>query len=246
MKIKHVSVLCVAGAMFSAMAADTAGVRKALKPYVDRQEIPGYVSVLIDGDREEWVADGWSDIAKRTPLKKDSLFRICSQTKGIVGAAAANRFLRWRFSASACLLTALAQPVALVLAVVAGGFKGTAIVECVRLFPAFAVLAGACLVFIAFAAALATRFASAHVTAAISFAVVVSFLAAHISGVCPPAGWAIRAVLPVLSDFWMSERLAGGGAIPVAETLRLLSAAALLVVLWLGVGSALLSRRELS
>ena len=86
----------------------------------------------------------------------------------------------------------------------------------------------------------------AHVTAAISFAVIVSFLAAHISGVCPPAGWAIRAALPVLSDFWMSERLAGGGAIPVAETLRLLSAAALLVALWLGVGSALLSRRELS
>ena len=72
-----------------AFAADTAGVKKALKPYIDRQEIPGYVSVLVDGDREEWVADGWSDVAKRQPLTKDSLFRICSQTKGIVGAAAA-------------------------------------------------------------------------------------------------------------------------------------------------------------
>ncbi len=162
------------------------------------------------------------------------------------GAAAANRFLRWRFSASACILMALAQPAALALAVAAGGFKGTALMECARLFPAFAVLAGACLVFIALAAALATRLASAHVTAAIAFAVVVSFLAAHISGVCPPVGWAIRATLPVLSDFWMSERLAGGGGIPAAETLRLLSAAALLVALWLGVGSALLSRRELS
>ena len=162
------------------------------------------------------------------------------------GAAAGNRFLRWRFSASACILTAIAQPAALLLAVALGGFRGGALADCWRLFPAFAVLAGACLVFIALAAALATRLASAHVTAAIAFAVVMSFLAAHMSSVCPPAGWVVRAALPVLSDFWMSERLAGGGVIPVAETLRLLSAAALLVALWLGVGSALLSRRELS
>jgi hypothetical protein len=162
------------------------------------------------------------------------------------GAAAANRFLRWRFSATACLLTTIAQPVALVLAVALGGFRGGALAECVRLIPAFAVLAGACLVFIALAAAFATCLKSAHVTAAISLAVVVSFLAAHILSVCKPAGLAICAVLPVLSDFWMSERLAGGGVIPMAETLRLLSIAALLVTLWLGVGSALLSRRELS
>ena len=80
-KVLLLGWLCVA-AVSVGTAADTAGVRNALKPYVDRREIPGYVSVLVDGDREEWVADGWSDVAGRVPLKKDSLFRICSQTKG--------------------------------------------------------------------------------------------------------------------------------------------------------------------
>ena len=81
-----------------AVAADRAGVKKALKPSVDRLEIPGYVSVLIDGDREEWVADGWRDVAKKTPMAKDSLFRICSQTKGIVGAAAAKLVVEGKIS----------------------------------------------------------------------------------------------------------------------------------------------------
>ena len=80
--------VAIAAAAVSA-AADSAGVKAALKPYVDKLEIPGYVSVLVDGDREEWVSDGWGDVASRKPITKDSLFRICSQTKGIVGAAAA-------------------------------------------------------------------------------------------------------------------------------------------------------------
>jgi len=80
------------------VAADTAGVAKALRPYVERGEIPGYVSVLVDGDREEWVADGWSDVASRKPISKDSLFRICSQTKGIVGAAAAKLVVEGKLS----------------------------------------------------------------------------------------------------------------------------------------------------
>lgn len=81
--------LSLAAATYAAAASDGAGVAKALKPYVDRLEIPGYVSVLVDGDREEWTMDGWSDVAKKIPMSRDSLFRICSQTKGIVGAAAA-------------------------------------------------------------------------------------------------------------------------------------------------------------
>lgn len=93
--INTLSVLLMAGA---AVAADSAGVKGALKPYVDRLEIPGYVSVLIDGDREEWVADGWRDVAKKTPMAKDSLFRICSQTKGIVGAAAAKLVVEGKIS----------------------------------------------------------------------------------------------------------------------------------------------------
>ena len=88
----------VASVCLGVGASDSAGVRRALKPYVERLEIPGYVSVLIDGDREEWVVDGWRDIAKRQPLAKDSLFRICSQTKGIVGAAAAKLIVEGKLS----------------------------------------------------------------------------------------------------------------------------------------------------
>ena len=97
-RILFLGGLGVVVATFAGPDADTAGVRKALKSYVDRREIPGYVSVLVDGDREEWVADGWSDVAGRVPLKKDSLFRICSQTKGIVGAAAAKLIVEGKLS----------------------------------------------------------------------------------------------------------------------------------------------------
>ena len=98
MKTRLWTFLLTAIAAGMAVAADSVGVKAALKPYIDRQEIPGYVSVLIDGDREEWVFDGWSDIAKKTPIAKDSLFRICSQTKGIVGAAAAKLVVEGKIS----------------------------------------------------------------------------------------------------------------------------------------------------
>ena len=98
MKTRVSILLCVLLASGVAFAVDSAGVRKALKPYVDRLEIPGYVSVLIDGEREEWVADGWSDVATKRPVTKDSLFRICSQTKGIVGAAAAKLIVEGKLS----------------------------------------------------------------------------------------------------------------------------------------------------
>ena len=98
MKTRLWTFLLLALAAGMAVAADSVGVKAALKPYIDRQEIPGYVSVLIDGDREEWVFDGWSDIAKKTPIAKDSLFRICSQTKGIVGAAAAKLVVEGKIS----------------------------------------------------------------------------------------------------------------------------------------------------
>ena len=99
--MRNIVFLCVAAVAGAVDAADTAGVKAALKPYVDRLEIPGYVSVLIDGDREEWVADGWSDVATRKPITKDSLFRICSQTKGVVGAAAAKLVVEGKLSLDA-------------------------------------------------------------------------------------------------------------------------------------------------
>jgi len=162
-------------------------------------------------------------------------------------AAAANRLLRWRFCVSACFLMALAQPAAVMMASGLGAFgaEGSFVDEAVRLFPAFAVLAAACLVFVALAAALATRLDSAHVTALLSGAVLLSFLSEHVARTCPSVGWAIRAVLPVLSDFWMADRIACCGAVSGGEIARLICSASLLVALWLGIGSLLLSRREL-
>ena len=164
-----------------------------------------------------------------------------------VFAAAANRFLRWRFCVSACILTALAQIVAVAVAFLLGGFadKGAFLDDAVRLLPAFAVLAAACLVFVALAAALATRLDSAHVTAILSGAVLLSFLAEYLARVRPAVGCVIRSMLPVLSDFWVADKLAGGGALAGAEVARLIGTAALLAALWLGIGSVLLSRREL-
>lgn len=86
--MKSVAIL-VSGLALSALAAKPTAVETALKPYVDKGEIPGYISILIDGEREEWTLDGWADVEKRMPMKRDTLFRICSQTKGICGAAAA-------------------------------------------------------------------------------------------------------------------------------------------------------------
>ena len=86
--MKSVAIL-VSGLALSALAAKPTAVETALKPYVDKGEIPGYISILIDGDREDWTLGGWADVEKRMPMKRDTLFRICSQTKGICGAAAA-------------------------------------------------------------------------------------------------------------------------------------------------------------
>lgn len=96
-RLVNLAVVAIAVAS-AARAADTAGVKSALRPYVERHEIPGYVSVLVDCDREEWVCDGWSDIERRSPMKRDSLFRVCSMTKGIVGAAAAKLVVEGRVS----------------------------------------------------------------------------------------------------------------------------------------------------
>ena len=78
-------------ALFSSISlfAEDSGVKAALSPYVERGEIPGYISILIDTNRTEMVIDGWADVENKIPLKADSLFRICSQTKGMCGTLVA-------------------------------------------------------------------------------------------------------------------------------------------------------------
>ncbi|MGN0852458.1 MAG: hypothetical protein ACI4Q3_03680 [Kiritimatiellia bacterium] len=146
------------------------------------------------------------------------------------GAAAANRFARRRFCVTACCLTALAQPLALGLAAACRQGHGHLPAP---ILPALAVLALACCVFIALAAALSVTLKPAPVAALVGGAVVLSFV------------WPPRAVLPDISRFWLVDQLAGGALPPPADLLSASCAAVALIVFWLGLGSVLMARREI-
>ncbi|MBQ6619789.1 MAG: beta-lactamase family protein [Thermoguttaceae bacterium] len=60
-------------------------VEEALKPFVDSGAIPGAVSVLVKDGQVTFDCVGWTNIDKKTPIKRDSLFWIASQTKEFVG-----------------------------------------------------------------------------------------------------------------------------------------------------------------
>ena len=146
------------------------------------------------------------------------------------GAAAANRFAYRRFCVTACWLTALAQPVAFLCAgISAHSHEAPAF----AILPALSLLALACCVFIALAAALSVALKPAPVAALVGVAVVLSF-------VYPPT-----AVLPDISRFWLVDQLAGGAVPPGRDLASAAGAAACLIALWLGVGSFLMSRREI-
>ena len=69
--------------------SSTTYARDALQKYVDSGELPGAISVLAKGDREEVACIGWADVGKRIPMSMDSTFMICSQTKGFCGVCIA-------------------------------------------------------------------------------------------------------------------------------------------------------------
>ncbi|HEX3882305.1 MAG TPA: serine hydrolase domain-containing protein [Stellaceae bacterium] len=65
-----------------------AKITAAYKGYVDRNELPGAVLLIARGDKIAYFeAIGFEDRAKQTPMKKDSIFRLASMTKPIVGVA---------------------------------------------------------------------------------------------------------------------------------------------------------------
>ncbi len=150
-------------------------------------------------------------------------------------AALLNRFIRARFCVSACVLMAVAQPLALVVSFPFGheGLVATARAMPWAIVPALGVLACGCCVFIAFAGALAVRLKPAPTAALVAGAVITSFV------------WPIRALLPEINRFWLVDRLAGGGALPWSEVGAAAGAAVCLVAFWLIAGSLLLQRREL-
>lgn len=59
-----------------------------LEEYVKNQQLPGAVVMIIrDGKIAYHKAVGYSDIDKKTPLRKDDIFRIASQSKAITCTA---------------------------------------------------------------------------------------------------------------------------------------------------------------
>lgn len=150
-------------------------------------------------------------------------------------AAMLNRFRRSRFCFTACVLMALAQPLALLASLPfgQGGTELTAMAMPWNIVPALGVLACGCCVFIAFAGALSVRLKPAPTAALVAGAVLISFV------------WPIRALWPEINRFWLVDRLAGGGALPWGEAGAAVAASVCLMAFWLVAGSMLLQRREL-
>ena len=101
------------------------------------------------------------------------------------------------------------------------------------LLPALGVLAVGCCVFIVLAGALAVRLPPAAVTTGIALAVLSSFV------------WPVRAILPDIERFWLVDCFAYGGVPTGGQVAAPLVVGALLIVLWLAIGSILLERREI-
>ena len=56
--------------------------------YVDDGTLVGAVAVVARGDDAEVVATGFVDVEGTAPMRRDSIFRIASLTKPVIGAAA--------------------------------------------------------------------------------------------------------------------------------------------------------------
>jgi CubicO group peptidase (beta-lactamase class C family) len=64
-------------------------IDKAIEEFVHDQWIPGAVALIVrDGKIVYYKSFGYSDIDKKTPLRKDDIFRIASQSKAITSLAA--------------------------------------------------------------------------------------------------------------------------------------------------------------
>jgi CubicO group peptidase (beta-lactamase class C family) len=65
-----------------------AAVDEAIQRFVDARQIAGAVTMLAEaGEVIHLGAVGWADVAKQTPMKRDTLFGIMSMTKPITATA---------------------------------------------------------------------------------------------------------------------------------------------------------------
>ena len=143
-------------------------------------------------------------------------------------AAVGNGVLRTRFCVGACLLMAVAQPVALACVLHANQSPVPW-----ALLPALGTLAVGCAVFVAMAGALAVCLKPAAVATLLTVAVLLSFARP------------LRAVMPDINRFWLVDAFAAGGTVRAGDLCAIAGAGALLVAFWLVAGSALLARREI-
>ncbi len=59
-----------------------------IQEFIDKEQTPGAVAMIVrDGKIVYHKAFGYSDVAAKTPLKKDDIFRIASQSKAITSLA---------------------------------------------------------------------------------------------------------------------------------------------------------------
>lgn len=64
-------------------------IRVALQRRVDQAEAPGFVAAIVRDGKIAWLDTvGFRDIAAKTPMSRDTIFRIMSMTKPIVSVAA--------------------------------------------------------------------------------------------------------------------------------------------------------------
>lgn len=69
--------------------AEFAPLQRRMQGLVDQGRLAGVATLVWrDGEIVQFAAAGWRDLAARTPLTRDTIFRIASMTKPVVSAAA--------------------------------------------------------------------------------------------------------------------------------------------------------------
>ena len=70
-------------------AGRLARIRPALQSFIDRSQTPNFVTLVArEGKIVHFEAQGYSDIATKKPVTKDTIYRLYSDTKPITGVAA--------------------------------------------------------------------------------------------------------------------------------------------------------------
>ena len=65
-----------------------ARIRPALQSFIDRNQTPNFVTLVArEGKIVHFESQGYSDLAAKKPVTKDTIYRLYSDTKPITGVA---------------------------------------------------------------------------------------------------------------------------------------------------------------